>query len=60
MDKLLYKIPEAAEQLSLCRASVYKLIKAGKLKTVNVYGTKIARAELERFVLQSGADLKWR
>lgn len=55
MTKMLYKIPEAADQLSISRASIYKLIKQGKIKTVDVAGTKIAHQELERFVLASVA-----
>lgn len=55
MSKMLYKPAEAADQLSISRASIYKLIKQGKLKTVDVAGTKIAHHELERFVLTSSA-----
>lgn len=51
MEKLLYKIPEAAKQLSVCPATMYKLIKQGKIKTVDVAGPRIAHQELERFIL---------
>ena len=39
-DKLLLRIPDAAERLGLSRSSVYELIAAGELKVVR-YGRAV-------------------
>ncbi|WP_020580010.1 helix-turn-helix domain-containing protein [Actinopolymorpha alba] len=36
MEKLLLRVPEAAQRLSLSRAKVYELIKAGVLPSVRI------------------------
>ena len=33
-DKLLYRIPEVAEHLSISRSKVYELLKSGELRSV--------------------------
>jgi excisionase family DNA binding protein len=50
-DKLLYRVPEAAEHLSLSRAKVYELIRAGRIASVRVDGCRRIRGEdLRRYV----------
>jgi excisionase family DNA binding protein len=50
-DKLLYRVPEAAEHLSLSRAKVYELIRAGTLVSVRIDGSRRIRGEdLRRYV----------
>jgi excisionase family DNA binding protein len=45
VDKLLYRVPEAAEYLSLSRAKVYELIRAGMLPSVRIDGARRIKAE---------------
>ncbi len=45
MDKLLLRVPEAAQRLSLSRAKVYELIKAGTLPSVRIDGSRRVRVE---------------
>lgn len=45
MQKLLYRVTEAAEVLGLSRSKVYELIKAGVLPSVRIDGTRRIRAE---------------
>lgn len=50
-DKLLYKIPEVASYLSLSRTTVYELVRAGKLPSVRVGGSRrVLGQDLRRFV----------
>ena len=35
-DKLLYRIPEVAEHLSISRSKVYELLKSGELRSVHI------------------------
>jgi len=51
-EPLLFKIEEAAHDLSMSASALRRLIKNGSLKTVRpTIGTvRISRAELERFV----------
>jgi len=50
-DKLLYRVPEVAEYLSLSRAKVYQLIRAGRLPSVRIDGARRIRGEdLRRYV----------
>ena len=37
-DKLLYRIPEVAEHLSISRSKVYELLKSGELRSVHIDG----------------------
>lgn len=39
-DKLLYRIPEVAEHLSLSRSKVYELVRAGALPSVRIDGVR--------------------
>ena len=56
VDTLLLKFPEAAAQLSICRAKVYELIAAGTLPSVKVDGCRRTRAsDLREFVQQLSA-----
>lgn len=45
MEKLLYRVTEAAEMLGLSRSKVYVLIQAGVLPSVRVDGSRRIRAE---------------
>ncbi len=50
-EKLLVKVLEAAEKLSLSRATLYELIAAGEIRVVRVgRATRIPTAELERWL----------
>jgi excisionase family DNA binding protein len=44
-DKLLYRVPEAAERLNLSRAKVYELIRDGVLKSVQIDSSRRVKAE---------------
>ncbi len=49
--KLLLRIQEAAERLSISRAFLYQQIAAGRLRTVRIGGAvRIPTVELERYV----------
>ena len=43
-DKLLYRIPEVAEHLSISRSKVYELLKSGELRSVHIDRTRLVRA----------------
>ncbi|MEM7338118.1 MAG: helix-turn-helix domain-containing protein [Actinomycetota bacterium] len=50
-DKLVYSIDEAAEQLSIGRTLVYRLIRTGHLPSLKIgHRRLVARADLEAFV----------
>ena len=52
-DKLLYRVAEAAEFLSLSRAKVYQLIGSGDLPSVKIDGARRIRADdLRSYVAQ--------
>lgn len=54
-ELLLYTVPAAARMLSLGRSKTYDLIRAGRLRSVRVDGSRrVPRAALEEFV--SGLD----
>ena len=49
--RLLYRVTDAAEALSLSRAKVYELITSGALRSVRIDGAhRIRAADLEAFV----------
>lgn len=57
--KMLMKVAEAADQLSLSRSKVYELIAAGDIAVIKVgKSARIEAQELERFVarLREGGD----
>ena len=43
-DKLLYRIPEVAEHLSISRSKVYELLKSGELRSVHIDRSRLVRA----------------
>ena len=43
-DKLLHRIPEVAEHLSISRSKVYELLKSGELRSVHIDRTRLVRA----------------
>ncbi len=54
---MLLTLPEAARELACSRRSLYALRAAGKLRLLKLgRGTRVARAELERFVAAAIAD----
>lgn len=56
-DKLLYRITEVAEYLSLSRSKVYVLIQSGALPSVRIDGARRVRGEdVLAFVAALGSD----
>lgn len=52
-DKLLYKVPEVAQLLSLSRSKVYALLQSGALPSVRIDGSRRIRGEdVRSFVSQ--------
>jgi excisionase family DNA binding protein len=50
-EQLLYPIPEAARLVALSRATLYKVISRGDIRTVRIGGSvRIKAEELRRFV----------
>jgi excisionase family DNA binding protein len=50
-DRLLLKVPEAAERLALGRATVYRLIEAGEIKVLHIgRAVRIPASELTRWL----------
>jgi excisionase family DNA binding protein len=55
MNKLLLRVPEAAESLSVSRAKVYELIRSGALPSVKIDGSRRIRLEdLRAYVASLG------
>lgn len=56
----LLKVPDVAEQLSMHRSQIYRLIDQGKLPTVRIGSMiRIRSADLERFIderTEGGSD----
>lgn len=51
MTRLLLNLVEAAETLSMSRASLYRLIRRGEIPVIKIGGmTRIEMAELEQYV----------
>ena len=56
-DKLLYRIPEVAEHLSISRSKVYELLKSGELRSVHIDRSRLVRArDLHAYVDSLAAD----
>ena len=50
-DKLLFRIPEVAEHLSISRSKVYELLKSGELPSVHIDRTRLVRSrDLQAYV----------
>lgn len=50
-DKLLYKVADVAQVLSLSRTKVYELVRSGELPSVRIGGSRRVRGEdLSRYV----------
>jgi excisionase family DNA binding protein len=55
MDRLLYRVTEAAECLGLSRAKVYELMRTGVLPSVRIDGARRIRADdLRAYVASLG------
>lgn len=51
MERLLYRVAEAAEFLGVSRAKAYQLVQSGQLRSVKVGGCRRVRADdLREFV----------
>ena len=55
-DKLLYRIPEVAEHLSISRSKVYELLKSGELRSVHIDRSRWSRPR-EWCLIRSPRDL---
>jgi excisionase family DNA binding protein len=54
--RLLYRIPEAADQLGLSRSTLYELVAAGELRVVKIgRAVRIPAAELTDWVERQAA-----
>jgi excisionase family DNA binding protein len=57
MDKLLLKIEDAADALSLGRSKTYELIQRGELRTVKIgRATRVPAEAIREFVARHAAD----
>lgn len=57
MDRLLYRVTEAAEALGISRSKVYELIKAGRLPAVHIDGAcRIKASALHDYVANLGLE----
>jgi excisionase family DNA binding protein len=57
VERLLYRVTDVAEALSLSRAKVYELITSGALRSVRIDGARrIKAADLEAFVESLGSE----
>lgn len=57
MNKLLLRVPEAAETLSISRAKAYELIKSGALPSIKIDGSRRIRLDdLIAYVGSLGAE----
>ncbi len=59
-DAILLTPAQAGQLLGVGRTSMYDLIKAGTIPSVELFGLKISRADLERYVekLKMQAEMK--
>lgn len=55
-EKLSYTIAEAATALGLSRATLYKLIKRGELRTFSWCGRTLIRADVLRAAVDRASD----
>jgi excisionase family DNA binding protein len=56
-EKLLIRVRDAAEQLSVGRTTIYELIRAGKLDVAKIgRATRITQASIERYLLELGSS----
>ncbi len=52
MQKLVYSVEEAAEQLSIGRTLAYQLISEGRLLSIKIgHRRLVARADLDAFIV---------
>jgi excisionase family DNA binding protein len=56
-DPLAYRIGEAAEMANISRATIYRLIASGKLKTVKIGRIRLVPAPALRSLLEKGVSL---
>lgn len=54
-DILAYRVNDAARVAGVCRATIYNLIKAKKLRSVMVLGRRLIPAEALRELFQAAA-----
>jgi excisionase family DNA binding protein len=56
-DPLAVSILEAARLTSLCRSTIYELLKTGRLKSIKVGGRHLVDYPSIKALMQTGADL---
>lgn len=55
--RLAFKIPEAAESLSISRSYVYELIRMGKIKTIKIgRSRRITKNQLQAYIEEKEAE----
>lgn len=55
-EKLLFRVPEVAEQLQVSSATVYNLIKEGKLQALHIgRSLRVSPKALAEFMHETGA-----
>ncbi|MBO6864082.1 MAG: helix-turn-helix domain-containing protein [Alphaproteobacteria bacterium] len=52
----LVSISDACERLSVCRATIYRLIKSGQLDTVSIGASRRIRSESLEQLIANGAE----
>jgi hypothetical protein len=50
-DRLADSVPDTAFRLGICQASVWKLIKEGKIKSVKIGGRRVITRDAQRAFL---------
>lgn len=58
LKRLVYTISEVAELLGVCRAQVYRLLQANRLRSITIgrRGQRITAVELQRFLEDQDRD----
>lgn len=57
MDKLLLTTTEAAQALGICRSKLYELLRAGRLESVRIDGSRrVPAAVIHEFIAQLRED----
>ena len=55
-DRLAYRIAEAAEAARVSRATIYRLIAAGQLKTTKIGTVRLVPAKALHALIEKGAN----
>lgn len=57
IEQKLYSIPEAAKPLNVCDSTLWKLVRAGKVKTVRIGKRRFVTAPVLQSILNGEMDL---